>query len=34
MDIGKSAHDQIGLAGAAVPGAEQQPPPAGIEAIA
>ena len=34
MGIGKSAHDQIGLADAAMPGPEQQPPPAGIEAFA
>jgi hypothetical protein len=34
MRIGKPAHDQIGLAGAAMPGPEQQPPPAGVEAVA
>ena len=34
MDIGEAAHDQVGLAGAAMPGPKQQPPPADIEAVA
>src|SRR6185436_14190591 len=32
MLVGKAAHDQIRLAGAAMPGPEQQPPPARVEA--
>ena len=34
MHVGEAAHDQVGLAGAAMPGPEQQPPPARVEAVA
>src|SRR5262249_48645855 len=34
MDVGEAAHDQIRLPRAAMPGPEQQTPPAGVEAVA
>jgi hypothetical protein len=34
MHIGEAAHDQVSLAGAAVPRPEQEPTPARVEAVA
>ena len=34
MHVGEAAHDQVRLPRAAMPGPEQQPPPARVEAVA
>jgi hypothetical protein len=34
MHVGEAAHDEVGFPRAAMPGPEQQPPPARVEAVA